>query len=228
MRLLIWTALSLFVVAGLAPAMPVEAAEGATQPVFLLCPHHKKYSAWSVVLKVDPADPAKVLGLALEKLTKQNSEDLAPNGYEAVLKAQFDPKTPREVLGTLDAKDFGKEEISVKADDALHLGLTPMDGGAYRLMVSMRISADERFTIGGKDQAKRDVVLRFDAGAKKWIASAVTLLDNTGRKLTDGGPKPITGIVFPVTGTGIYTVVGVFPGGDAVSLLERGGMKEER
>ena len=207
-------------VASLLLAEGAAAAEGAKQPIFLLSPHRTKFSAWSLYLTVDPNDPSKVLQLGLEKLVGKNSEDLAPQGYEAVLAAQGDPKTQRETLSTLDAANFGSSQIKVEKDDALHVSLTPVDADSYRLMVSLRIAADQRFTIGGKEQSKRDVLVKYDKGSKKWSACATTMIDAEKNKIVEGGCKPISGIVFPVKGTGIYRVVGVLEG-EPVVLLDR-------
>jgi hypothetical protein len=195
-------------------------AEGVKQPIFLLSPHRTKFSAWSLYLTVDSNDPSKVLQLGLEKLVGKNSEDLAPSGYEAVLAAQADAKTTRESLSTLDAANFGSGQIKVEKDDALHVSLTPVDAGTYRLMVSLRIAADQRFTIGGKEQSKRDVLIKFDKASKKWSACASTMIDAEKNKIVENGCKPISGIVFPVKGTGIYRVVGVLEG-EPVVLLDR-------
>lgn len=195
-------------------ALPTAGAmDGDKQPVFLMSPHKEKYSAWSLYLVVDKGDPGKVLQLGLEKLKKKNSKDMT---YEEVLAAQRDPKTEREVLGTLDAANFSSGRIEVEKDDALHVSLTPQ-GSDYQLMVSIRISADKRFTIGGKDQGKHNVILRYNKDSKSWSATAKTLTDTEGKRVTD---KPISGIVFPVTGTGIYRIIGVIEG-EPVLLLDR-------
>jgi len=74
----------------LALVLPVEAAraEGVKQPVFVMVPHNKKYSAWSLFVVADKDDPSKLLSFGLEKLLGKNSEDLAPNGFENVVAAQ--------------------------------------------------------------------------------------------------------------------------------------------
>jgi hypothetical protein len=200
-----------------APALQA-AEEGIRQPVFLICPHREKYSAWSLFLTVDPQDPGKVLSLGLEKLKKQNSKD---SSFEAVLAAQKDPKTDREVLQTLSAKDFGSGMLEVQKDNALKVSVTPQSDGSLRLMVSIRISADGRFVIGGKESGKKDVVLRYNKDTKAWGAYAQTLVDTEGNNAAGAQPKAISGIVFPVKDTGIYRVVGVVDGGEAIVLLDR-------
>jgi hypothetical protein len=194
------------------------ADDGVKQPIFLLCPHKERLSAWSLFLTVDKADPSKVVSLGLEKLKKQNSVD---SSYEAVLAAQNDSKTEREVLGTLAAKDFSSSSLEVQKDDALKVSVSSAGEGAYRLMVSLRISADLRFTIGGKEQEKRDVVLKFDKSSKKWQAVVQKLKDAEGNNLDAAAGKPMSGIAFPVISTGIYRVLGVIEGIDPVVLLDR-------
>jgi len=195
-------------------------ADGIRQPVFLLCPHRRKYSAWSVFLTVDRSDPTRVLALGLEKLTGKNSEDLAPNGYEAVLTAQQDQKTAREVLGTLRAQDFADSVLKIEQDDALHLSVSAVGSLSYRLALSLRVGGDDRFVIGGKAQAKRDVLLRFDRTTGKWGAYAVILEDAEGRKIVESGAKPISGLCFEVKPTGIFRIVGSVAG-EAVVLMDR-------
>lgn len=204
-----------------------RAAEGIKQPVFLICPHRKKYSSWSLSLTVDPADPRKVLALGLEELTRVNAEDLAPNGYDAALAAQRDPKTPRTLLGAMEAKDFAASELRIEKNNALHVGLAPLGPGEYRLYLSLRVEAEQRFIIGGKEKAKRDVVLRCDSATNTWAAYAVTLEDAAGKKVAAGTPMLITGICFPVTGTGIYRIAGMV-GGDLVLLMDRDTSPENK
>ncbi|MCY3022041.1 MAG: hypothetical protein NTW87_23765 [Planctomycetota bacterium] len=198
-----------------------SAAEGANQPVLLLCPYRTRYSAWSLFLTVDRADPTKVLAMGLEELTGVNSEDLGPGGYEKALAKQRDPKTPRKVLDTLAARDFAAKELCIEKNDALHVSLTPAGQGTYRLMLSLRIDLERRFVIGGKEQAKRDVVLRYDANSSTWRACALTLVDSNDKKLTAAGPAGLSGIVFPVLGSGIPRVIGVLDDGGAPELYEK-------
>lgn len=201
----------------IAPALQ-SAEEGLRQPVFLICPHREKYSAWSLFLTVDSKDPSKVLALGLEKLKKQNSKD---SSVDDVIAAQKNPKTDRELLQSLDAKDFGSGMLEVQKDSALKVSVTPQADGSLKLMVSLRISADGRFVIGGKESGKKDVALRFNKDTKTWGAYALTLIDIEGNNAVAGQPKPMAGIVFPVKDTGIYRVVGVVDGGDAIVLLDR-------
>ncbi|MGD0089414.1 MAG: hypothetical protein ABSE73_05790 [Planctomycetota bacterium] len=195
------------------------AAEGIRQPVFLLCPLKKKYSAWSLYLILDRADPGKVLALGLEKLKGKNAEDLAPNGYEAVLAAQKDPQTAREPLGTLEAKDFARGELRIEEDDALRVSLDALGPDSYRLNVSLRVGADTRFVIGGKERAKREVVLRLDRAKGQWAAYAVTLENFQGKKVVQAGVKTMSGIGFPVLGSGIPRIIGDVEG-QAVTLMD--------
>ena len=49
--------------------------------------------------------------------------------------AQADGKTERESLGTIIAAQFGKEQIKIEKDDALHRGIETVDAGTYRLVM---------------------------------------------------------------------------------------------
>ncbi|HYF52002.1 MAG TPA: hypothetical protein VEJ63_21515 [Planctomycetota bacterium] len=201
-----------------AAVLPCRAEEGAKQPVFLLCPHKEKLSAWALYFQVDPKDPSKVQALVLDQLLKVNSKD---SNYDAVVAAAKDPKTPRKEIGRLAASEFGKGQIHVEKDDALKTSVTPLGDNKYRLMVSLRIAADQRFNIGGKDQEKRDVVISYDAGSKSWKATVNALKDHEGNVVADAKGKEITGVAFPVTGTGIYQVVAGINGMDSVMVLDR-------
>ena len=199
----------------------VTSDNGIKQPVFLLCPRSAGYSAWSLYVMVDEGDPHKVLSLGLEKLNHKNSKD---SSYDDVVAAQSDPKGEHELIASMDAKDFASNQLSVAKDDALHVTLTRAKDG-YALMVSLRVGANERFIIGGKDQGKRDVALTYDAAAKRWFAQVKQLRDDKGAAVNAAG-QTMTGILFPVIGTGIFTVVGMLDSGDSVMLLDRAGMKE--
>ena len=85
----------------------------------------------------------------------------------------------------------------------------------------------QRFLIGGKDKDKRDVILRYDKKASKWDAYATKLQDFQGGDVSND-KTPIWGILFPVVQqSGIYHIVMVFDGGDAVKILEREDKKPE-
>lgn len=200
---------------------PLFAEDGLKQPIFLLCPHKKRFGAWSLFLTVDKNDPSKVLAIGLESLPGKNSEDLAPGGYEKVLQAQKDLSITRTPIATLDAANFGSGQLRVEKDDALQVSVSSVDATTLRLMISMRISADLRFTIGGKEQSLRDVLIKYNNTTQRWTACATKLQDSKSQDATGGRCRSITGIVFPVTGTGIYRVVGVMDDGDAVILFER-------
>jgi hypothetical protein len=193
------------------------AAEGAKQPVFLICPKHHNYSAWSLALVVDRNNPQKVLSAELDELIHKNAED---STYEEVVAAQRNPKTPRRVLGALEASQFGRGEINVRENDALHLSLTPAGKDAFRLNLSMRINLDQRFELGGKAEGKRDVLIRYNPESKSWYACAERLVDAEGHNAARGC-LPLTGITFPVTGTGIYRVIAATDTGDAVILMDK-------
>ncbi len=216
MRKFVMANLAIFMVTLLVPVSVVR-AEGVKQPVFLICPHQKKYSAWSVYLNVDPSNPEKVLGLGLDELSGINSVD--SGGYEGAQAAQADAKTKRENLGTLSVDQFGKGQIKIEKNDALHLGVESAGNGTYRLLISMRCTSDQRFVVGGKEQKKRDIVLKYDKGSKTWQAVAEKMTDINGKAVLNPGTQ-IQGIMFPVTGTGIYRIVGMLPGGDSALLVD--------
>jgi len=205
----------------LAAAMGVPAEDGslgAKQPVFLLCPHHETYSAWSIFLNVDRADPSKILGLGVESLRGKNSRDTS---YEDVLAVQQDSRFDREFLGGLNAAEFDKSEIRVSEHDALHVSLTPMENNAYRLNISLRVGQTDWFEVGGKNTSKDDIVLRYNADSKTWTPRANVLSDFRGNALTQSRDALISGLIFPVTGTGIYSVYGVLGDGEPVLLMDR-------
>ena len=198
---------------------PALAEDGtATQAVFLICPHQEKYSAWSLYLTLDAKDKSKIISMGLETLKKQNSKS---SSYEAVLKAQSDSATEREKLGTLEVAQFGKKELKVEKQDALHVSVESAENGAYHLNLSMRVGASDRFVIGGKERKKNDVVLKFDKATNTWGAFAATLTDGKTKKKLEVKDAPMSGIVFPVKETGIYSVVGVVNGSETVTLMDR-------
>lgn len=212
-----------FLVLGLLPCWLYDGSARAAdawvkQPVFLLCPHTEKNSAWSLYLLVDENDHHTVLALGLEKLKKQNSKE---SSYEAVLAAQNDPKVVHETIVELDVKDFGAKQLKVEKNDALQISLTPNTDGSFELMISLRVSMDKRFVIGGKEQAKRKVALTYDESRKAWQAQVKTLTDDKGEPVAGAAGRTLTGIVFPVTGTGLYVVLGVFDDGEVASLMDR-------
>ncbi len=198
---------------------------GVKQPVFVLCPHAAGYSAWSLYLMVDPADPKKVLSMGLEKLRKQNSKD---SSFEAVVAAQKDEKVGRDPVAAITAAEFGKSQMRVEKDNALQAGLTPNADGTYRLSISLRISADERFNLGDNAKNRTQVVLTYDAGSKTWQAITKDVYDDKGARADVASGSKMNGILFPVTGTGIYTIVGMFDSGDGVTMLDRSEMSKSR
>lgn len=212
--------LALLTAAMVFSAIPVsvQAADGAKHPVFLMCPHKKKYSAWSVYVTADPANPSKLTGLGLDKLKGENSED-NPNGYEGVLKVQAEGSGTVENLGKLDASEFGKGKIEIEKDDALKLSIEAA-GEDYRLMISMRCTSDKRFDVGGKNVKSREILIKFDKASGKWYAHAVRVKSINDEDLISPPGAPITGIFFPVTGTGIYRIVGVLKDGQQVLFID--------
>ena len=196
------------------------AAEEVTekQPVFLLCPHHERYGSWSLYLTLDKNDPSKPLSLGLEELVDKNSKD--DGSYDKVIAAQNNPATERVDLGKLDAKAFGSGSLSVSKNNALNVTCTP-DGDALKLMIDMRISADGHFIVGGSEANKRNIVLKYNKVLKKWNAYATVLEDKDGHNVVGAEPVMVTGLAFPVTGTGIYRIVAALPGGKAVLVYDK-------
>ncbi|MFH0938273.1 MAG: hypothetical protein V1899_03195 [Planctomycetota bacterium] len=209
-------------VGGLMPRFAVGSQENSIrQPVFLLCPHRERMSAWSLFLMVDKNDPSKVLSLGLEKLKKKNSKD---SSYETVLAAQNDFTSERELIAILDSKNFATNMLEVQKDEALKVSLSPADQSGLHLMISLRINLDQRFVIGGAEQQKRDIVLRYDSVKHTWGAFAKTLLDIKGNSALEAGQtKPISGIVFPVGvgGTGITRIIAVMEGNETITLYDK-------
>ncbi len=222
MKRFLAVALCMFFLAGacFGAAVPAVASEAATekQPVFLMCPHKERYSAWSLSFVVDKKDPSKPLSLILEELSQKNSKD--EGGYAKVLAAQADPATPRVQVATLDAKSFGSGALRVTENNALSVTCTP-DGENYKLSIDMRVSADGHFIMGGQEASRRDIVLKFDKTAKKWKAYATALTDKNGRNVVGADPVQITGIAFPVTGTGIYRVAASLASGAGVIIYDK-------
>lgn len=206
---------------GITSVSAAESKEGENmhekQPVFLICPFTKGYSALSLYVEVDTADKSKILALGLESLTDKNSKE---SSYDAVLQAQSDPKTLREAVGTLSATEFASGMIHIKQHDALKISVTP-DGDDLRLMISMRVGLDQRFNFGGKDKNKRDIVLHFDRAKQSWEARATRLHDADGRSVVNGESLRISGICFPITATGVYRIVAATDLEDAIVLMDR-------
>ena len=203
------------------------AAAGSKQPVFLLCPYKEKLSAWSLFLAVDPQNPRKVLALGLEKLKKQNAKDFT---YDQVLAAQKNPKTERETIGSLDAKNFSGGMLEVQKDEALKVEVKPLADGSLRLMISLRINLEQRFVVGGNERQKRDVVLRYNQEKRAWEALALALEDKKGKQVASAAnPKFISGLAFPVQSgsIGIPTIYGVMAGGVTITLMDNPEIKEQ-
>ena len=205
------------------------AADTVRQPVFLICPKEHGMSAWSAYLVCDKTDPSKVVSLGLEMLKRKNAQDM---DIKDVYKAQSDADTTREQIGSIDEKDFNSGSIVVKKNEALVLSVTPLDNGEYRLNIDLRIAADKRYVIGGKEKDKREVIVRFDRKAAKWNTFAKTMIvdgvpDSNGKNV-GSDTDPIWGILFPVVQTtGIYKILMIFDGGGAVKIMEREDKKPE-
>jgi hypothetical protein len=210
--------LAALLLAGSIP-ITVTAADGAKQPVFLMCPHKKRYSAWSIYVVPDPSNPAKIATLGLDKMTGQNSED-NPNGFAGVMDAQKNASTPVENLGTLSAAEFGKGKIEIEKDDALRLSLEEATGGDYRLVIKMRCTSDKYLEVGGKAVKMRDILLKYDKAANKWYAYAAVMKSIDEDDVIPPPGAPIQGINFPVIGTGIYRIVGVLGNGEQVLIID--------
>jgi hypothetical protein len=194
-------------------------AADVRQPVFLICPAEHGYSAWSVDLTCDAANPGKISTISIDKLKRKNAKDAT---FGDVVKAQSDPATEREQIATLSAKDFASGSLAVKKDEALTITLKATADGDYQMAINLRVGAEEHFFIGGKEEKKRDVVLHFDKAKKKWGAYAVALEDTVGKNAISGGQKPMLGLVFPVNqASGISKLIAVINTDDAVVLYEK-------
>jgi hypothetical protein len=200
------------------PALSASTAETVKQPVFLICPSTAKNSALSLYLVVDGRNHNKVLALGIEELTGINASG---SSYDEVLSLQRDPETKRTPVSELEARDFGRRELVVEKDDVLHIALYPRHDGSLEIMCNVRVGSSERFVIGGKQRAKRAAVLRYDDRAGTWHAEVEAMSDSTGRRVEGAIGKTITGVLFPVTGTGIYMVAVAFDDGTGVLLLDR-------
>ena len=187
------------------------------QPVFILCPHKSGYSAWMICVEVDKEDPENLKSLCLESLTHVNSID---HHQEEIIELVANPKTAREQLDRLPIDKFPGGSLNVNKNDALHVSVTRM-GNDYQLNLNMRVGASEHFIIGGKEQAKRSIVLHFDPKEKLWSACATHLEDAEGATVVQGGYEPMYGMYFPVSFTGVYRIVGVFKKGEVAILMDR-------
>jgi hypothetical protein len=219
-KLMILGPVVLFTALGFWPGGQAFAGEqGTKQPIFLLCPHSTGHDAWSLFFIVDENNHSKILSLGLEKLIKQNSKD---SSYREVIAAQNDPKVERELITELIAKDFATLQLKVDKDDALHVSLARQEDGSLELMISMRVSMSGRFTIGGEDeQGKRTLAVVYDPIRTLWQVKAKALCDYKDVKITDAPGRIMSGLVFPVTGTGVYFILGVWDNGDVCVLKDR-------
>ncbi|HEY3323683.1 MAG TPA: hypothetical protein VGP72_24730 [Planctomycetota bacterium] len=219
--ILMLSSLILVAIIGFSPSGGAALAKehGLKQPIFLLCPHNAGRGAWSLFFTVDDKDHSKILSLGLETLLKQNSKD---SSYSEVIAAQHDPKVKSELVTELDAKDFATLQLKVDERDALHVSLARQADGSMELMISARVSSSGRFTIGGREaQAKRDLVAYYDPMSASWSVKAKTLYDYMGVRIADAPGRVMSGLVFPITGTGIYLVLGVWDNDDVVTLMDR-------
>src|ERR1043165_4763878 len=194
---------------------PAE-AETKKQLGFLLCPDKEHYSSWSLCVTVDKKDPKKVLGICLAELTGLNQRD---PGYNKVLAAQDDPKTPRVELATLDAKSFGTGALKVEKNNALNVTVTP-DGDNYKLMIDLRIEQEKRFSMGG-EKSPNNLLLKYNPAFRAWGVYATSLSDHTGKNLVSGEPVRVTGLVFPLSSTAIVRIYAALAGGKLVLIYDR-------
>jgi hypothetical protein len=210
-------------------ASAAAAADTVRQPVFLICPKEHGMSAWSAYLVCDKSDPSKVVSLGLEKLKRKNAQDM---DVSEVRKAQLEADPVREQMGSIEEKDFKAGVIAVKKDDALFMSVTPLPNDEYQLNIDMRVAADKRYVIGGKDKDKRDIVLRYDRKTNKWstFAKKLTVISTTDTNGKDVGSDTaaIWGIVFPVVQqSGIYQIAMVLDDGGFIKVFEREDKKPE-
>jgi hypothetical protein len=217
--MLLSSVVALMAMALLSPVASAATTQGIVkQPVFLICPSTAKNSAWSVYVVVDGSDHSKILALGLDELTGVSSFG---SSYARVLEAQSDPNIKRKLLASLDARDFDSGELAVKKDDALHMSLTPRADGSFEVMCDVRVGSSDRFFIGGKEKAKRAVALKYYASSGTWHTEVEALSDSTGAKVAHAIGLRVTGVLFPVTGTGIYVIALAFEDGTGVCLLDR-------
>jgi len=195
-----------------------EEAETKKQPIFLLCPENERYSSWSLYATVDKKDPSKLLGIGLDELSNHNCTD--DGGYSKVVDVQGKTETQAVNLGTLDAKSFGAGSLKVEKDNALNVTVTP-DGDKYKLMIDLRIAADQHFIMSGSEAAKRNLVLMYNKGFKAWGVYATALEDDKGKNIITGDPVRVTGIKFPVKAAGIYTITAGLAGNQGVKIFDR-------
>ena len=197
---------------------PAIFAGDVVQPVFLMLPKsEEKNNAWSFELLVDQADPSKPKALVLEELTGVNMQTTP---WAKALQLQADPKTPRKEVARLAGADFGKLPLVVKKDNALKFDLKALPDGSYQLDMKLRVAATDYFLIGGKDQAKKDVVLKYDAASKTWGFHVKKLVDVSGKIVIQDGDELMSGLMFDVTGTGIYQIAAVV-GDGAYKVMDR-------
>jgi hypothetical protein len=164
--------------------------------------------------------------MGLEKLKKQNAKDKT---YEEVLAAQKNPKTEREPIGTLSAKNFSTGVLKIEKDEALNVSVTPQAGGALNLMLDLRLDLDHRFVVGGKERQKREILIRYNLSKRAWEAQALNLVNAAGKQaVSAGNPKYISGLAFPIMGgsLGVTSVFAVMSGGETITLYENAEKKE--
>ena len=85
----------------------------------------------------------------------------------------------------------------------------------------MRYAFAKSFLIGGAEQSQRDLVLSYDTSGKKWLVKAKTFHDYKNANIPGAAGKTMSGLVFPVTFTGIYMALGVWGNGDVETLMDR-------
>lgn len=200
-------------------AVKVEASfKTEKQIVFLFCPHTTELDSISFYVVVDKDDPKNILSMGLEEMPGKNSKS---DSYKGVLKSQSDPATEKRTLSTMEAKDFDIGTLKVEKKDALtirvsKLGLTP----SYSVRIDARVGQDAHFIVGGEEQSKRDIVLKFDKTEKKWNIQAKTLQDSHGRDVANEFQN-LTGICFSAGSTCVYRICAVDVNGRAAIIMDR-------
>ncbi|HLX64574.1 MAG TPA: hypothetical protein VKX17_25095 [Planctomycetota bacterium] len=195
--------------------VPAAHEETVKQSVFLFCPHKEGAGAWSLYAVADKNDPSKILALGLEELSGKNSKE---NTYKGVLNAQKDPSTPRSELSHLDAREFSGGRLQGK--DLLSIKVEPVSD-YFKLTIDARVSSDGHFVVGGPEQGRRDVILKYSSVYKTWQAKALKLEDVAGQNAVGKYAMTLTGIVFTVGTTMVSRICAVDEFGKAVMLMDR-------
>jgi hypothetical protein len=183
------------------------------QPIFVLYPVDSKIDAWSVFVDVDQNESSKILQIGVERLVDLNSKTLGPESYEKVLAAQNDAKTPREQIAVLaiDALEIG--ELNANKQYNLSLSCVRIRDDTYRLLMRFGWGIRKPYVIGGKNQDRDDIQIKYNQETKTWTAYAVKLRNSEGNQIAEKGTKVISGFLFPTKSIpGLVRLIGVVDG----------------